>query len=290
MNGGARSLRKQMDQKGIIIAPGCYDALSSKIIEEVGFKTIYLTGHGISVSLIGKTDAGLTTMSEVVVRARDIINSVSIPVIVDADTGYGNPINVQRTVTQLEQAGAAGIQLEDQVWPKKCGHFPGKKVIPKGEMIQKIRAAVEARKDSDLVIIARTDAYYTSGIDEAIDRVNAYIENGADIGFLDGLESMDNLRRQVSEVKGPVLANMVEGGKTPFLTPSELEKMGYKIVIFPLSLMYSATFSMLECAKSLLKSETTNGIRNKMMVFEEFNDFMGLPEILNLEKKYGISS
>lgn len=283
-----KMLRQQLNEKGIIIAPGCYDALSAKVLESVGFKTLYVTGHGVSVSLIGKTDAGLTTMTEVVSRAQDISNSVSVPIIVDADTGYGNPVNVQRTVRLWEQAGASGIQLEDQKWPKKCGHFESKKVISKADMIQKIRAAVDARTDPNFVIIARTDSFAVAGMDDAVDRLNAYMENGADIGFIDGLDSLENLKRQATEVKGFLLANMVEGGKTAYLKASELETMGYKIVIFPLCLMYAATYSMFRSAETIMRTGYAEEYKDRLVAFDEFNRFMGLQEIIDLEKKYGV--
>ena len=285
-NTRTKQLRQLMDNDKIIVAPGCYDALSAKILEAAGFKVIYVTGYGLSASTLGSPDLGLVTMTEIEMRARNICNAVSLPVIVDADTGYGSAINVQRTVRQIEQTGAGGIQLEDQEWPKKCGHMEGKRVIAKSAMMQKIRAAIDARMDPDFVIIARSDARAVTGMDEAIDRINLYLEAGADFGFIDAPQSVEELKRQPLEAKGPVVANMIEGGKTPNLSPQELEKMGYKLVIFPLSLIYAGAYSMLECAKSLINKGTTEALQKRMIQFNEFNDLVGLKHFQKVEKKY----
>ncbi len=286
--GNPKSLRAQMEAEGIAVAPGCYDALSAQILEKVGFKTIYLTGHGVSVSLIGKSDVGLTTMSEVVTVTKNVTNAVDVPVIVDIDTGYGNPLNVQRTVREIEHAGAAGIQIEDQEWPKKCGHMAGKRVISKENMIQKIRAAVDAKVNKDLVIIARTDVLAVAGMDEAIERGNAYIENGADVCFIDGIESMEQLTRQASEIQGNVLANMVEGGKTPYLTAAELQEIGYKIVIYPLSMMYALSYRIFEFAEILKSEGSLKRVFDQMIKFDEFNELMNLKQVYEFEKKYEV--
>ena len=287
-NTRTKQLRQLMDEDKIIVSPGCYDALSAKILEAAGFKAIYVTGYGLAASTLGSPDVGLVTMSEIEARTRNICNAVSIPAIVDADTGYGSPINVQRTVRQIEQTGAAGIQLEDQEWPKRCGHMEGKRVIPKTAMVQKIKAAIEARMDPDFVIIARSDARAVTGMDEAIDRINSYLEAGADFGFIDAPQSVEELKRQARGAKGPVVANMIEGGKTPNLTPQELEKMGYKLVIFPLSLIYAGAYSMLECAKTLINKGTTEALQKRMIRFNEFNDLVGLRHFQEVEKKYSI--
>lgn len=275
-----------MKRDGIIVAPGAYDGLSAKILEKVGFEAIYVTGYGLSASTLAEPDLGLLTMSEVETATKSIASAVSVPIIVDADTGYGNPLNVQRTVKQIEQAGAAGIQLEDQEWPKKCGHMEGKRIISKEEMIQKIRAAVDARYNPDFVIIARSDARAMAGMDEAINRINAYIKTGADLGFIDAPQSLQELERQPFEAKGPVVANIIEGGKTPYLTPKELEELGFKLVIFPLSLIYAAAYSMIECAECLMRKGKTEDLRERIMHFDEFNKLVGLNRFMDIEKRY----
>jgi carboxyvinyl-carboxyphosphonate phosphorylmutase len=285
-NSRAKQLRQLMEEDKIIIAPGCYDALTAKNLQAAGCKAIYVTGYGLSASTLASPDLGLVTISEIEMHARNICNAVFLPVIVDADTGYGSPINVQRTVKQIEQTGAAGIQLEDQEWPKKCGHMEGKRVIKKSAMVQKIKAAIDARMDPDFVVIARSDARAVAGMDEAIDRINRYLEAGADFGFIDAPQSVEELKRQALEAKGPLVANMIEGGKTPNLSPQELEKMGYKLVIFPLSLIYAGAYSMLECAKTLIDKGTTEALQNRMIRFNEFNDLVGLKHFQKTEKKY----
>jgi len=280
-------LRRLLEGPGIVMAPGVYDCLSARVIEKAGFSAAYLTGHGVSVSLLGLSDFGFTTMSEVLSRARDICHSISIPVIVDIDTAYGNALNVQRTIREMEGAGAAAVHMEDQTWPKKCGHMEGKKLVTKAEMVSKIRAAVDARTNPDFVIIARTDARAVEGMDAAIERCEAYVEAGADMLFFDGLESMDDLRRAVKESAAPVLANMVEEGKTPYISAKELEDLGYKIVIYPLALMWGALRVMMDMASEIKATGTLDQERRQSMVtFREFNEFMGVPELFALERKY----
>jgi len=239
-------LKKMFKEPGIIIAPGAYDAWSARLIEKAGFSAVYMTGYGVSASVLGKPDIGLLTMSEMVTQAKNIASAVDIPLIADGDNGYGGTLNVIRTVQEYEQAGVAAIQLEDQVFPKRCGHMEGKQIISKDEMIAKIKAAVYARQLEDFVIIARTDARAINGFEDALDRVKNYVEAGADVIFLEAPESEDEMKKVSEIIKVPLLANMVENGKTPFLKERKLEEMGYKIAIYPVSTLYTATKAILD--------------------------------------------
>ncbi|MEM1525427.1 MAG: oxaloacetate decarboxylase, partial [Nitrososphaerales archaeon] len=281
----AKELRRLVEEPGIIIAPGATDAFIAKIIESLGFKAVYVTGAGIANTL-GFPDIGLTTMNEVVDRARIIAKAVKIPVISDADTGYGNAINVMRTVKEFIDAGVAAIHIEDQVMPKKCGHFEGKSIISREEMVGKIKAAVEARGDHELIIIARTDSRDVYGLDEAIERGNIYAEAGADMIFIEAPRSIDELRRIAKEVKAPLLVNMVEGGKTPLVPASELEKMGFKIVIYANTALRAAGYAVKEALKVLKEEGITTSIMDKLLSWDERQNLVGLPYYKELEKKY----
>lgn len=284
-----KMLKKLLQAKEILVAPGAYDVFSAKMIEKVGFKTVYMTGYGTSASVLGKPDVGLLSMTEMAKRAGDIAKAVNVPVIADADTGYGNPLNVRRTIMEYERGGVAGIQLEDQVFPKKCGHMLGRKIIPKEEMVQKIKAACDIREDKDFVIIARTDARTNYGLDEAIARGKAYEEAGADLIFIESPESIEEMQKINSEFsKIPTLANMVEGGRSPNLTIDELEKLGFSIVIFSTGPLYSATKGVKDYLTELKTKGTTSSRINKMISFKEFNELIGLQDYLDLEKKYQV--
>jgi len=287
MNKG-KVLRSLLEAKGILVAPGAHDVLTAKIIEKAGFKAVYMTGYGQAASALGTADVGLMTMSEMLARANNFASAVDIPVIADGDTGFGNAINVMRTVRQYEMAGVAAIQLEDQVAPKKCGHMVGRQVIPMDEMVGKIRAAVEARQNPDFVIIARTDARTIHGIDEAIQRAKAYEEAGADIIFVESSESVEEMKKITAGFKVPVLANMVEGGRTPLLPAKELEKLGYDLVIFPTASTYVAAQAMKNLMEELMKTGTTEHLIPEMIPFSEFNELVGLSEIRELEAKFVI--
>ena len=284
-----KSLKKLLQAKEILVAPGAYDVFSAKMIEKIGFKTVYMTGYGTSASILGKPDVGLLSMTEMAKRAGDIAKAVKVPVIADADTGYGNPLNVRRTVMEYERVGVAGIQLEDQVFPKKCGHMMGRKVIPKEEMVQKIKAASDIREDKDFVIIARTDARTNYGLDEAISRGKAYQDAGADLIFIESPENIEEMQKINSEFSNiPTLANMVEGGRSPNLSINELEKLGFSIVIFSTGPLYSATKGVKDYLSELKTKGTTTAKINDMISFKEFNDLIGLKEYLDLEKKYQV--
>lgn len=281
------SIRERLaDDNDIIILPGVYDALTAKIAEDVGFETAFQTGYGTSASLLGMPDFGFLNAGETLENAKRIINSVNIPILVDIDTGYGNPLNVWKIVKDLERIGAKGIFLEDQVWPKRCGHMSGKSVIPKEEYILKLHAAIDAREDNEFIIVARTDSLAQFGIEEAIERGKEYKRIGADVIFIEAPKTIDQMKLISKEIKAPLLANMIEEGITPNLTADQLRKMGFKMVVFPLSALYSATFAIKQTLQTLKKTGTTRELKNKMITFQEFNDLVHLSLYKNLEKKY----
>lgn len=279
-------LRKLIRDERILVAPGAHDVLTAKVIEKVGFNAVYMTGYGQAASVLGKPDVGLMTMTEMRDQARKFAAAVNIPVIADGDTGFGNAVNVIRTVQEYEQAGVAAIQLEDQVAPKKCGHMTGRQVVPLDEMLGKIEAAKSARKDKDFVIIARTDARTSLGFQEALKRSKAYADAGADVIFFESPESEEEMRELNKELTVPTLANMVEGGRTPLTSAQELESMGYSIVIFPTASVYATARAMMELMQEIKEKGSTEQKLDKMIPFSDFNDLIGLPEIRELEKKY----
>ena len=281
------SLREQLeDRNKTIVLPGVFDALSAKIAEYVGFDAMFQTGYGSSAALLGMPDFGLLNSGETVDNAMRIIRAVRVPVLVDADTGYGNPLNVWRLVRDLESLGAAGIFLEDQVWPKRCGHMIGKDVIPRDEYISKLKAAIEARQSKDFIIVARTDARAPIGLEEAIERGKAYRKAGADVIFVEAPRSVEELKKVADEIDAPLVANMIEDGVTPNLSASELLKLGYQIAVFPLSAIYSATFAMKRVLTELKNTGTTKDARNIMVTFKDFNQFMNLDHFVGLERRY----
>ncbi|MDI7259275.1 MAG: isocitrate lyase/phosphoenolpyruvate mutase family protein [Thermodesulfobacteriota bacterium] len=280
-------LRELLKQPGIIVAPGAHNAFAAKIIEQTGgFQAVYMTGSGAAMSLIGEPDVGLLTMTEMVTQARNLVNAVHLPVIADADTGYGNALNVVRTVREFERSGVAAIHLEDQITPKKCGHFEGKQVVSQNEMVGKIKAAVDTREDPDFVIIARTDARAVLGFGEAIQRANAYVEAGADVIFFEAPQSMEELKTIVQSIRAPLLVNMDEGTKTPLLTVKELEEMGFRIVIFPRSIPCVAAKAIQELVLHLKETGSTQGFLNRIVTFEGRNLITGLAKYKEMEKKY----
>ena len=282
-----KSIRDRIaNDDDIIILPGVYDALTAKIAEYVGFEAAFQTGYGTSASLLGMPDFGFLDAGETLENARRIINCVNIPILVDIDTGYGNPLNVWKIIKDLERIGAKGIFLEDQVWPKRCGHMTGKAVIPKEEYILKLQAAIDAREDNEFIIVARTDSLAQFGIEEAIERGKEYRKIGADVVFIEAPKTIDQMELIAKEIKAPLLANMIEEGVTPNLTANHLKKMGYKMVVFPLSALYSSTFAIKQTLQSLKKTGTTRELKNKMITFQEFNDLVNLSNYNKLEKKY----
>ncbi len=277
-----------LDQVGSLAFPGIYDTLSAKIAEQVGFPMGFISGYSLAAATIGEPDFGLLTQTEVVERARAICNSVNMPIIVDADTGYGNPLNVHRTVNQLIEAGAKGCFLEDQVWPKKCGHMRNKKVIDREDYLYKIQAAVDARGDRDFFIVARTDAEAVLGLDEAIARVKGARELGANASFVEAPGSLEQLKRIGQESPHPNVANMIEGGATPILSKRELEELGFHLILYPLTGLYGAGKIMRDLYSKLHTDGTTLGMEESLLNFEEFNELIGVEEKYKQSEKYGV--
>ncbi len=280
----ATRLRKLLSAEEILVAPSAYDALSAKIVESAGFKAIGTTGYGMSASLLGKPDVGLLTMSEIVVQCKNIAAAVNVPVMADADTGYGNPINVIRTVKEFEKAGIAGIYIEDQVWPKKCGYMKGRDIVEIEEATAKIRAAVEARDDPDFLIIARTDADFISP-DEVIKRGNAYADAGADL-IKPQPHSKDELKLYCQQIKKPL--HIGTGNLGSFsLSVKELEELGnIKIVTFPLAALLAATKAMMDLMREIKETGRIDDFADRLLTFDEFTEFIGLPEVYSLEERY----
>lgn len=282
-------LRKLMNQPGIHSAPAVYDCIGAMAAEQAGFNFIFSSGFGIAASLLGKPDFGYLTASEMIAAAKRIADSVSIPLIADMDTGYGNPLNVIRTVEEITASKVAGIILEDQQWPKKCGHFEGKSIIPMDEQVEKIKAAVYARKESDLVIIARTDARAIEGLNGAIERGENYLNAGADVLFIEAPQSREELAQIAQHFTGvPLFANIIEGGKTPNLSVSELDKMGYKFVAFALSGLFSATQATIECFETLKQDGSTQNINNDLS-FDGFKKVINMDKHIDLEQQFGLT-
>jgi len=283
-------LRQLLDNHEPVVAPGVYDGLTARLVERAGFNAAMVTGAGVAASTLGVPDVGLATMSEVLTHTKNIAHAVDIPVVADCDTGYGNPLNVRRTIQEFEAAGVAGLFIEDQVAPKRCGHFRGKSVIAVEEMVQKIRAAVDARRDPDLLLIARTDAAAVSGIEAAVDRARAYIDAGADMPFVEAPQSRDDLEYVAAQLgpRGvPLMVNLVEGGRTPLLPVTELAKIGFRFVSFSGSLQKTAIKAMQELLVSLHEDgDVESFYPSRMVSLDERSEILGLPEFFKLEQRY----
>ena len=277
-----------LDQVGSIAFPGVYDTLSAKLARQTGFPMAFISGYSVAATAIGEPDMGLLTQTEMIDQARRVCNSVDIPIIVDADTGYGNPLNVYRTVKDLIAAGAAGCFLEDQVWPKKCGHMRNKRVVDRDEYVQKIRAAVEARGSADFFIVARTDSLAPIGIDEAIARVTAAREAGADASFVEAPPSLELLAEIGRRAPKPMVANMLEGGKTPVLPREQLADMGFQLILYPLTALYAVARAIETIYKKLRADGTTLGEEQRLMTFSEFNALIGVDEKYALAERFGV--
>jgi 2-methylisocitrate lyase-like PEP mutase family enzyme len=285
--GVSRGLRERFEAGEMVLAPGCYDALGARLIEEAGFPAAYMTGFGSAASRLGRPDIGLMSLTEMVDNAHRIAEAVDIPVIADADTGYGNSINVIRTVREYEAAGVSAIHLEDQVMPKRCGHMEGKVVVPAGEMAAKVAAAVAARRSPDFLIIARTDARAVEGLDAAVSRARAYREAGADVLFVEAPQSeaeIEAVARAFPDV--PLLFNYAEGGKTPPVSHAFLRDLGFKLVIFPLTILLAATGAIRSALARVKADGTPLELLPSLPGFGEFLDFIGLPEIRELESRF----
>ena len=282
------SLRKLLKTNKPILVPGIYDALSAKIAQQVGFEAVFHTGYGTAATLLGVPDIGLVSFSEMKERVSNICNSIDIPVVADADTGYGNSLNTMRTVKDYIRSGASGLILEDQVWPKKCGHMKGKAVIPLDEMESKIKAASQSRKEekSDLVIVGRTDSLAIEGVDQAIDRVKRYHKAGADVLFIEAPDKIDELELIAKQIKLPLLLNQLEGGRTPLITMEQAKKIGFKIILFPLTSLYSSTKAMFDSLSYLKKHQTSVGIEDQLVTFDKFNKIVNYDDFIKLEKKF----
>ena len=289
--GGAARLRALLDSGQTIVAPGAFDPLSARLVEEAGFPAVYMTGFGTSAALIGRPDVGLLTMTEMAGNAGRIAACVDIPVIADADTGYGNPLNVIRTVGAYEAAGVAGIHIEDQVAPKKCGHMEGKLVVPAEEMVEKVRAAAEARTQPEFVIIARTDARAVEGLERALRRARMYRDAGADVLFIEALTSEAEAEAAVTAFPDvPLLFNWAEGGKTPPIGLGRLRELGYRIVIFPISTLLAATGAMRWILQEIARAGTPAAAMQEMPTFAEFVNFIGLPQVREAEQRYAVKA
>lgn len=290
-NDGPRQFRSLLAHPATIVVPGAYDALSALLIEAAGFPAVYMTGFGVAASLLGRPDVGLTTMSEMVDSARRIVQAVSVPVIADADTGYGNARNLIRTVREYEAAGVAAIQIEDQVFPKRCGHMNGKQVVPVDEMAGKIAAAVAVRRSSDLVIIARTDARAVEGMESAIGRARRYYQEGADMLFVEAPQSLEEVEEVARRLSGiPLLFNWAEGGKTPPVSLDVLQTLGFRVVIFPVGTLLAATAAIRQTLQTLLRDGTPQAALDKLTPFSDFLDLVGLPEMDQIDARYAGAS
>lgn len=279
-------LRKLLREPGIIMAPGAYDCLTAKIIEKAGFPAVYMTGAGTSVATLGYPDLALATMGEMAGNAADIAATVSVPVIADADTGYGGILNIQRTIRQYQRAGVAGVHIEDQEFPKRCGHLDNKRVVGIEEMAGKIRAAVDARTNDDFVIIVRTDALAVTGWDDTMRRCEAFTKAGADVLFVEAIRSPEEAERVVASVELPLLYNYVETGKSPLFTAGELEELGFKIVIYPASALLTVSKVVAGLMEELKHKGTTAHLVDNMISLQQCFELMGLSEMLATDEGY----
>ena len=278
--------RKLLQQPGIIQAPGAYDCLTAKLIQQAGFPAVYMTGAGTSVAQLGYADLGLATMSDMISNAGSIADILDVPLIADADTGYGGILNVRRTIRQYERAGVAAIHIEDQEMPKRCGHLDDKKVVSTEDMVQKIRAAVDARTDDDFTIIVRTDSIAVTGWEDAMNRCEEYIKAGADALFVEALRTPEEVEQVAKNISVPLLYNFVESGKSPLLSASELEKFGFKIVIYPGSALLSVTHVVQKVMAQLKETGTTAHIMDNMVTLEACFEAVGLSSLLAEDARF----
>jgi len=281
-----KNFKGMLKSKKPLVIPGVYDALGAKIAQKVGFDAMFQTGYGTSATLFGMPDYGFIGAAETVDNARRICRAVTVPVIVDSDTGYGNALSVWKLVKELESAGASGIFLEDQKWPKRCGHMQGKEVISQEEYTEKLSAAIDARESKDFIIVARTDARATEGLDEAIERGKQNRKTGADAVFVEAPRSIDEMKRIGKEINAPLVANMIEGGATPLSSAETLSKIGFNIILYPLSVLYANTFATMNILTELKKTGNTAKYKQKVVNFDQFNDLVELPKFRKMEKKY----
>jgi carboxyvinyl-carboxyphosphonate phosphorylmutase len=274
-----------LEKPGLIVAPGAYDGLTALLVEQAGFPAVYATGGGIARSM-GYPDLGLLTMTEIIERVENMVEVTKIPVIADCDTGYGNAINAMRAIRHFERAGAAGVHIEDQITPKKCGHYEGKQLIPVREMVPKLKACLQAREDKNFLVIARTDARAVEGFEGAIQRAKAYAEAGADVLFVEAPQSEEEIREIPKQIKAPLLINMFRGGKTPEVPLRQLEEWGYKIAIVPSSPQLAAIRAMKDLLEALKRDGTLKQFADRMITFKERDEIVDLPRYSQLEKRF----
>lgn len=284
----ASMLRSMLKEKKLIMAPGAYDGITARLVEEAGFPAIYITGAGVASTRLGMPDIGLITMPEMVDVAKNITACTTLPVICDIDTGYGNALNLMRSIREFKNTGVAAVQIEDQITPKRCGHTGGKQLVSKEEMVKKIKAAVVERGESDLVLIARTDAIQVNGFEDALDRAKAYAAAGADVLFVEAPKTVEQMKRVTAELKGtPLLINLVErGGDTPCLPAGELEAMGFSIAIYPVTCWVTAIKAIRANLKVLKEQGSTDSCADTMASFKEMFDLVERPKFVELEKTY----
>ena len=279
-----------LDDVGALAFPGVYDTLSARIAQRCGFPMAFISGYSVAATTIGEPDLGLLTQTEMMAQAQRVCRSVDIPIIVDADTGYGNPLNVHRTVNDLIHAGAAGCFLEDQVWPKKCGHMRGKRVIEREEYLDKVRAAADTRGDGDFFIVARTDALAAVSLDEAIERVTAARDCGADASFVEAPANLEDMEKICRLAPAPRVANMIEKGKTPVLPKEQLAELGYHLILYPLAGLFAAAGALDTIYRKLLTDQTTLGAEDQLMAFDEFNTLIGVDQKYAVAERYGVKA
>ena len=280
-----KTIHRILDQHGALALPGIFDALSARIAESAGCPMGFVSGYSVAATSLGEPDLGLLTQTEIVAQARRICKSVAIPVLVDADTGYGNALNTYRTVEELIDVGAAGCFLEDQVWPKRCGHMRDKRIVERGEYLERIRAAVEARAERDFFIVARSDAEAVVGLDEAVERVCAARALGADACFVEAPGSIQQLQEIGRRTPGPRVANMIEGGNTPLLPRAQLAKIGFQLILYPLTGLFGAAAAMRHLCDKLMTEGTSAGAEDRLMDFTSFNEYIGVEERLELVRR-----
>ncbi len=279
-------LKKYIHEKEILIMPGAHDSLSARIVELTGFKAVTVGGYSASAALLGKPDVSLLTLVEMRDYVARMVDAVNIPLFADGDTGHGGVLNVGRTVQEMEKTGAAGMFIEDQIFPKRCGHMEGKQVVAREEMVAKIKAAVDVRRDDDFVIMARTDALATHGLEEAIERGNLYHEAGADLIFVEAPPTKEVMQRITEGVKAPTLANNLEGGRSPLLPAEELEKIGYSVVVFPVAATYAVAKAVKDLMASIQAHGTSAEFLDQMITFKDFNELIGLPGLRAAEERF----
>ena len=282
-------LRTLLARPECLVAPGVADALAARLVARAGFEAAYMTGFGTTLTRLGQPDVGLLTATEMIDNASRIVDACELPVVADADTGYGNPINTRRTIRDYEKTGVAGVHIEDQSWPKRCGHLAGKRVIPTAEMVAKIKAACDARRDSDFVIITRTDAIAVEGLEAALERGERYREAGADVLFIEAPVGREQVDRVAKHFKGvPLLYNMAASGKTPDLPAGELGRLGFRIAIYPNWVILAAIPAMERMLAELKRTGSVAGMRDQVATFKQFTEIAGLPEVQRLEERYGV--